>query len=321
MTAARPRSMDKGGIAEMLYGLVDLGANSIRLSIYRAEGERVLPLISRKETAGLSAYVAGGALSKAGIEKACRVLSGFREILENFGIERMHVFATASLRNITNTEEAVERIQKATGILVDVLSGADEARLDYVGASRGAGILDGLLIDIGGGSTELAEFEEGQVVSAASMPVGSLNMYLKSAQGGLIPDKAALRAIRTDVRTELDKLSFARDEYPRIYGVGGTIRATAKLANDLYALAPDNREISYENLREILRLFRASKRTALEAILRIAPERVHTLIPGMTILRTVMRRFSGDGILAGDCGVREGYLYERVLGGKVDADV
>lgn len=303
----------------MLYGLVDLGANSIRLSIYRAEGGRVVPLISKKETAGLSAYVEGGALTRAGIDRACQVLSGFRAILENFGIEEMHVFATASLRNITNTGEAVERIRKSTGIRVDVLSGADEARLDYAGASRGAGIRDGILIDIGGGSTELTEFADGKVVSAASMPLGSLNMYLKNARTGLIPGKPALRAIRADVCAELDRLSFARREYPTVYGVGGTIRATARLSNDLFGLSADNREITYDNLRDILRLFRDSKQVALQSILRTAPERVHTLVPGMTILKTVVKRFGGDVVVVSGYGVREGYLYERVLGGKADA--
>jgi exopolyphosphatase/guanosine-5'-triphosphate,3'-diphosphate pyrophosphatase len=303
----------------MLYGLVDLGANSVRLSVYRVEGAQVVPLISKKETAGLSAYVQDGALSRAGMARACQVLAEFRAILENFGIGEMHVFATASLRNITNTEEAVARIARSTGIAVDVLSGADEARLDYAGASRGAGIRDGILVDIGGGSTELTEFSRGTVISAASMPVGSLNMYVKNAQNGLIPGKVSARAIRTDVCAELDKLTFVCGEYPRIYGVGGTIRATAKLANALFDLSDDNREISFGNLKDILRLFRESKRIALESILRVAPERVHTLVPGMTILKTVMKRFSGDVILVSGYGVREGYLYERVLGGKVDA--
>lgn len=303
----------------MLYGLVDLGANSVRLSIYRVENARVVPLISKKETAGLSAYVQGGALSRAGMARACQVLAEFRAILENFGIGEMHVFATASLRNITNTEEAVARIARSTGIVVDVLSGADEARLDYAGASHGAGIRDGILVDIGGGSTELTEFSQGTVISAASMPVGSLNMYVKNTQSGLIPGKVSARAIRTDVCAELDKLSFICGEYPRIYGVGGTIRATAKLANALFDLSNDNHEISYDNLKDILRLFRESKRIALDSILRVAPERVHTLVPGMTILKTVMKRFSGDLVLVSGYGVREGYLYERVLGGRVDA--
>ncbi len=318
-TAALPRSLIKGGIPLMLYGIVDLGANSIRLSIYRAENSRVVPLISKKETAGLSAYVVEGALSAKGIDVACQVLAGFRTILTNFGVEEMHVFATASLRNITNTEEAVEKIYKSIGIRVDVLSGGDEARLDYAGASHGAGIEDGILVDIGGGSTELTEFSKGTVISAASMPVGSLNMYVKNAQTGLIPGKVGTRAIRADVSVELDKLSFVCGEYPTIYGVGGTIRATAKLANAMFELAPGNREITYDHLRDILRLFRGSKRLALDSILRVAPERVHTLIPGMTILKTVAKRFGGNVVVVSGYGVREGYLYERVLGGKVDA--
>ena len=65
---------------------------------------------------------------------------------------------------------------------MDVISGEEEARLDFVGATRTNNIRDGVLIDIGGGSTEIAEFLEGAVISAASMPVGSLNLYVKHVE-------------------------------------------------------------------------------------------------------------------------------------------
>ena len=128
-----------------------------------------------------------------------------------------------------------------------------------------------------------------------------------------------MRAVRADVCAEMDKLAFVREKYAAICGVGGTIRAAARLANDLFGLSADNREITYENLRDILRLFRKSKQLALQSLLRTAPERVHTLIPGMTILKTVAKRFGSDVIVVSGYGVREGYLYERVLGGKTDA--
>ncbi|HWQ06057.1 MAG TPA: phosphatase [Feifaniaceae bacterium] len=297
----------------MIYGLVDMGANSIRLSIYEVKEGGTKLLVNKKETAGLSSYVINGVLSKDGIKRACRVLKGFLSILDNFGITSVHVFATASLRNITNTEEAVERIKKETGIAVDVLTGAEEARLDFIGISNFGGIRDGILIDIGGGSTELAEFGEGRVITASSMPIGSLNLFLHHVKD-IFPSEKMCRDIRAEVKFELDKLAFSgRKRYPYLYGIGGTIRATAKLANDMFTLPDDNQEISFQHLCEILQVYRQSREQVRKSILQTSPERMHTLVPGMILLKAVAKRFEGDIILANNYGVREGYLFEKVL--------
>ena len=102
----------------MMCGIVDLGSNTIRLSIYQYEGEHFRLLLNKKTMAGLAGYVQDGALSDGGILVACRVLSSYRALLSNFSVSEMHVFATASLRNISNTGEAVEAIRDVTGVTV-----------------------------------------------------------------------------------------------------------------------------------------------------------------------------------------------------------
>ena len=115
----------------MKCGIVDVGSNTIRLSIYHWEGQRFKLLMNKKEMAGLAGYIQNGLLSDSGILVACRVLAGFKELLHNFEIADLRVFGTASLRNITNTEEALETIRAVTGIDVEVLSGADEAAFSF----------------------------------------------------------------------------------------------------------------------------------------------------------------------------------------------
>ena len=90
----------------MKCGIVDVGSNTIRLSIYHWEGQRFKLLMNKKEMAGLAGYIQNGLLSDSGILVACRVLAGFKELLHNFEIADLRVFGTASLRNITNPEEA-----------------------------------------------------------------------------------------------------------------------------------------------------------------------------------------------------------------------
>ena len=94
------------------------------------------------------------------------------------GEERLYVFATASLRNIRNTGEAVEAIRRRAGVKVEVLSGEEEARMGYQGALLACGPDPaGAMFDIGGGSSEVLVARDGAVQKALSLPVGSLNLF------------------------------------------------------------------------------------------------------------------------------------------------
>ncbi len=154
----------------MMCGIVDLGSNTIRLSIYQYEGERFRLLLNKKTMAGLAGYVQDGALSDGGILVACRVLSSYRALLSNFSVSEMHVFATASLRNISNTGEAVEAIRDVTGVTVEVLDGETEAALSFKGAVLPGGVPTGLLADIGGGSVELVSYRDMSITRPAPCP-------------------------------------------------------------------------------------------------------------------------------------------------------
>ena len=122
----------------MKCGVVDVGSNTIRLSIYHWERDGSMKLLmNRKVMAGLAGYIQDGVMSDSGILVACRTLAGFRSLLDNFEIQDMYVFGTAPLRNIVNTEDALNAIEEITGFRVEVLSGADEAALSFRGAALG----------------------------------------------------------------------------------------------------------------------------------------------------------------------------------------
>ena len=162
----------------MNYAIVDLGSNTVRLSVYSLEPDKSCRLLfSDKETAGLNNYLVDRVLSKPGIQRACDALNHFRGLLEQFGVEQMRVFATASLRNIQNTQQAVEEIAAATGIQVEVISGALEAELGYYGVIRDRNLENGVVFDIGGGSAEIARIQGGRVASAQSIPIGCLELF------------------------------------------------------------------------------------------------------------------------------------------------
>ena len=161
-----------------MYGVIDIGSNTMRLNIYEYTDDNLNLMLSKKITAGLAGYVnKKGDLTKKGINKATRSLNEFQMILDHIvDIDETYTFATASLRNINNSEEATTIIEKNTNLEIDIISGEEEATLDYVGASMILTLNDGLLIDIGGGSTELVLYKKGEIAKAVSLPFGSLSL-------------------------------------------------------------------------------------------------------------------------------------------------
>lgn len=161
----------------MKQAIIDIGSNSIRLTLYETENQSFRILFREKIMAGLAGYVENGKLSAEGIECACAGLLTFRSILQTLEIGRVSVFATASLRNISNTEQALSVIRAATGYPVEVVSGEDEALFGYAGAMRELRPTSGAFLDIGGASTEIVTFDEGKPDDFASFPIGSLSLY------------------------------------------------------------------------------------------------------------------------------------------------
>lgn len=302
-----------------MHAIVDVGSNTVRMNVYDVNDGRLRVLFSKKETVGLASYVRGQYMSAAGVEQVIRVLTEFREVLENLNIHEMHVFATAALRNVKNSREAVEEINRRTGIKVQVISGREEAELDFMGAAIESNIKKGLLVDIGGGSTELVAYKGGSIVSAVSLPKGSLNSYNKYVKG-ILPTKEERKAIKKDFVARLDGLrSFeAGNKYKLICGVGGTVRAASKLDKLFFgeSLAEDILPVSH--IGYIIKAMeqrdnRDKFLKNISLLLDVVPERIRTIMPGMIILYAVAKRFKCDAIMVTRTGVREGFMYNYVL--------
>jgi exopolyphosphatase/guanosine-5'-triphosphate,3'-diphosphate pyrophosphatase len=301
-----------------VYGIIDIGSNTIRLSVYNTENNNIKPIFHKKYVAGLAGYIdEADNLSQKGIQKAADVLNGFKIILNTIEVNEVFVFATASLRNIKNTESAVKTIEEQSGFNIQVLSGEEEATYDYFGATLKNPMTDGILVDIGGGSTELVFFRNGQIDRALSMAIGSLNLCSKYVSN-LMPDKNEIKNIKKVVVDELKKIQATElsSDVRIICGIGGTVRATCKLSNDIFGLPSSNRQLNVENVKKILHLFNKNRKEFLLKILQIAPDRLHTIIPGMVVLRSIAKFYNCEVITVSQYGVREGYLYQMLNKGE-----
>lgn len=288
-------------------GVVDIGSNTIRLSIYRFDHSGFQLLLDKKETVGLAGYIRDGLLSPEGIASAAGILGEYHVLLENLGIHIFHIFATASLRGITNQQEALSAFQAAAGIPVSVLSGAEEAALSFRGCFHNVSPADGpgLFADIGGGSTELVVHEGNVIRSEISLPLGSLALYSRHVSG-LFPSKAEADTIRRRVGQALDKADVR--PCPHLRGVGGTIRTAARLcgAQPGTPLPAGCFPALYQRLSE-------GGQPALRQILQVAPDRIHTLLPGLIIFNSLLERYEVQTVDVSPQGVREGYLLTHIM--------
>lgn len=297
----------------MKYAVVDMGSNSMRLSVYDAHENGDFDLIfSEKKMAGLANYIEYGALSRKGIEVACEILRGFQWILRHFNISDMHVFATASLRNIKNTDEASEDIYDKTDIKVDVLSGKEEAELGYYGAITKCDENLGAMFDIGGGSTEVTSIKIGKIQHAQSVGIGSLNLF-NLFVSKIWPDKSEIKQIRECIDSELESIDFPDEKSECIGGIGGTARAALKISNFYFDRPETNRFIYLDELKEISSILTARRGSARKLILKNCPDRIHTILPGIIIMDELCRRMCSDKIFISKYGVREGYLCRRLM--------
>ncbi len=296
----------------MNCAIIDIGSNSMRLTVYEVESSNFKILFKAKAMAGLAGYVENNQLTTEGIECACHCLLEFHDTLKLLHIEQVSVFATASLRNIANTQAAVAQISTASGYAIEVLSGAEEATYGYSGAMCDLAMTDGIFIDIGGASTEIAVFSAGHLNNAESIPIGSLKLYHDCVKK-ILPGKGSFARMQEQIDGQLRNCSFVESAAnARLACVGGTARAVLKLARKCFSLPATCRSITAEQLDALCNMLYKVDKTAIDLILKTEPERIHTLLPGLMILQYIVKKFAAAELVISKYGVREGYLCQRI---------
>lgn len=295
----------------MKYAIIDIGSNSMRLTVYSVEKESFTILFKEKIMAGLASYMEHGTLTEEGIRRAGAGLLSFAKTLDHLEITNVSAFATASLRNVHNTQQATQQLSEMAGFPIQVLSGEEEATLGFAGAMQDTAMDSGLFVDIGGASTELVEFEHGQINQASSFPIGSLKLY-RDCVKHILPGNGSYTRMEKALKRELGKLPTCQLPGGQIAAVGGSARAALKLSRTVFQLPQTCRTFTAQQLEEVFSLLRSDQRTATDLILKAAPERLHTLIPGLMILRHIVKTFDASEVIVSRYGVREGYLCKKI---------
>ena len=298
-----------------MYAVIDIGSNTIRLVLYEMIDGEPRQMLNSKESAGLAGYIgADNRMTPKGIQRALQALGRFALTLESVRPRRTFAFATASLRGVANAGEVLDAIRRECGLEVAILSGREEAALDFAGAVRTLKTGTGLMADIGGGSTELVFFQDRAIKAAESYPMGSLNMFGKFV-ADVVPTWEEISRIRREAGRLLREhpLSLAVPSGD-LCGIGGTCRAACKLGDELWDMERGYGGFPCEQVKKILKMTKTDRPQLVRAIIKSAPDRLHTLLPGLAILDAVIDRYGCDRFVASAYGVREGYLLAQLEG-------
>ncbi len=287
-----------------MYGIIDIGSNTIRLKVYKIEDDKCSSIIDKKEFAKLISYRLGDKLTLEGINECARVLNEYKKILTLVNVDKYYAFATASLRNISNTREVLDKIKELTGIDINVLSGEDEALYGYLGASSSIKSETGVVLDIGGGSLELTFFKHSEIESRKSIPTGSLNMQEAFLSKHKVIDFKT-KKMEKYINKLLDNEDITEGR-ENIYGVGGSIRALLKIKNKETGLVQTG--FTYEDVKRWYQMLKEKPDEWLRLVLNVVPERTLTVSTGLIIVKTVMSYLEAKNVFVCEGGVREGYL-------------
>jgi exopolyphosphatase / guanosine-5'-triphosphate,3'-diphosphate pyrophosphatase len=196
----------KGTNLAMRLGVLDVGSNTVHLLVVDAyPGARPLPAFSHKVELSLAAHLErDNMLSKTGEARLTEVVAEALRIAEDKGVEDFLAFATSAVRDAGNSDEVLDRVADKTGARIQVLTGENEARLTFLAARRWFGWSSGrlLVVDIGGGSLEIATGQDEEPEAVMSLPLGAgrLTRDWFSAEP---PPPKEVRALRRHVRAEI----------------------------------------------------------------------------------------------------------------------
>lgn len=318
MPSSHERSADQesGAIAA-----VDLGSNSFHIVVARSQLGRLAIVDRLREMVRLASGLdENGELDEASQQRALACLKRFGQRLRDMDAHRVRVVGTSALRRAKNSDAFLAAAEEALGgHPVEVISGLEEARLIYLGVSHHAPKIDGssLVIDIGGGSTELIIGEGYEPHELESLKVGCVGLSRQYFADGRLSRKRFQQA-RIEVQLELRSIRqrFRRHGWLRAIGSSGTVRAAAEIAHQLGIADPGISRAAAETI--IARMLDAGRIEHLK-LPGLGSERVEVFPGGIVILAEVMAGLGIEHLDASDGALREGLLLD-MLGRLRDED-
>ena len=290
---------------------IDLGSNSFHLQVARVVGDQFYPLDNLREPVRLGAGLgADKLLDEAAQERALACLERFGERLRGLDRHAVRAVGTNTLRVAKNGKAFLKRARAALGFPIEVIAGREEARLIFIGVQHGLPPLkeERLVVDIGGGSTELIIGAKLKPRRLESLYMGCVSYSLKYFPGGRLT-RAAFKRAEIAARNELQPIvsQFSKRHWTEAIGSSGTARALAEIAQANGFGDGTITPAALEKLRASMT--RAGDTEHLD-LTGIRPDRVPVLPGGLAILTAVLSELDIARMTVATGGMREGLLYD-----------
>lgn len=299
----------------MKLAAIDIGSNSIKLVVVRADASDAFTVLAQeREVVRLGQEtLVNGHINDAATLRATTCLKRFVSVANANGAEKIVAIATATLREANNSAEFIRAVEEETGLHVEVLSGHEEARLIGLAASQGCtekGVAS-LNIDIGGGSTEISIFRDGEPLKLVSMKLGAVGLtdrFIRSDP----PAPNELDALRSQIRRCLEPSTSELRErrWDQATATSGTALAIGAALNHTalgVASTVGLTELQRLNAR-IAALNLAERRN----VAGLTPQRADIIVAGGLILEEVMSALGIESLRICDWSLREGVIIDRL---------
>jgi exopolyphosphatase/guanosine-5'-triphosphate,3'-diphosphate pyrophosphatase len=299
---------------------IDVGTNSTRLLVAEAQAAGFRPIDRRMIITRLGQGVdVSRSLSTEALERTLRTIAEYAAACGEYGVKRLRVTGTSAVRDARNRLEFFEGVQRLTGQEPELLSGEAEARATFLGVRAH---LDGddpiLVVDIGGGSTELISgcAEPHHLVS---LDLGCVRMFEKHLRSDP-PAPAELNALRAEVTATIDAVRGSLEVSPgaRLVGVAGTVAQLATLKSGLPVYDPDvvhHTVMSHGDVRLLARRLESLPYAHRRRVKGLEEGRVDVIVAGAEILLCVMESFDLAEVLASENDILDGLVLQLLTDG------
>jgi exopolyphosphatase/guanosine-5'-triphosphate,3'-diphosphate pyrophosphatase len=313
----------------MILAGIDIGTNSLRLLIAQIDRNIFREIYADRKTTRLGKGLERtGKLDRDAEERSLNAIEDFTKIIRKHKVQYIAAIGTSALRNASNANEFIKEVKRKTGLTIIVISGEDEARLTLMGVARslenhrkisGEKLENALIIDIGGGSTEIIVTAHGRDPTVFSLPLGAVYLSERFIKHDP-PDQKELEIIRCTVRSFLGKIAIEIQPSRELFfaGTAGTITTLASIVLGLEAYNPDRINGSVLEGKAIDNIvYKLSQMTVKERsfIRGLEPGREDIILAGAIVTQEIMLFIGNSSLVVSDWGLREGIvldLYEKL---------
>ncbi|MFD2418391.1 Ppx/GppA phosphatase family protein [Amycolatopsis pigmentata] len=304
----------------MRLGVLDVGSNTVHLLVVDAHrGAHPTPMHSEKSVLRLTEQITGnGELTKEGADALARSVESAKASAARLGCEEFMAFATSAVRDAENSPKVLRRITERTGVELEVLSGTEEARLTFLAVRRWFGWSAGnlLVLDIGGGSLEVAMGWDEDPALAESLPLGA-GRITRTRFSHDPPLRAELTETSEWLEEQLAGLAgkvagLGRPD--RAVATSKTFRSLARLAGAAPSAAGPRvrRTLSATALRQLIAFISRMTAADLAELEGVSSSRAHQLVGGALVARAAMRALTLEELEICPWALREGVILRRL---------